>query len=84
MDKSHKKTLSLNLIRHAKDLMKELINVKVSVVPDCHILGVYGYPIVFHSRQPIFKSDNDYYKHTIKRKILSKLAKNSVEVSKFY
>ena len=25
LDKSHKKTLSLNLIRHATDLMKELI-----------------------------------------------------------
>ena len=27
--------LLLNLIRHAIDLTKELINVKVSVVPDC-------------------------------------------------
>ena len=37
---------------------------------------VYRYPIIFHSGQPIFQSDTDYYKHTIKHKILSKLAKN--------
>ena len=33
---------------------------------DCHFLEVYRYPIILNYRQPIFQSDTDYYKYTIK------------------
>ena len=33
---------------------------------ECHILEVYRYPIILYSRQPIFQSNTDYYKYTIK------------------
>ena len=39
--------------------------VMISVVPIAIFLAMYQCPIILHSRQPIFQSDTDYYKHTI-------------------
>ena len=38
---------------------------ETSVVPIALFLAMYQCLIILHSRQPIFQSDTDYYKHTI-------------------